>query len=269
MALTAYQRRVVRLLAGSRQVTGESYVAGGSALNEHLGAPRISSDVDLFHDTQEALQATFSADVLLLESAGFAVKVSRERPAFIEAVVTQGPEGVLLQWVRDSTFRFFPLVSHPELGVTLHPFDLATNKILALVGRLEPRDWVDVIECHRRLQPLGYLAWAACGKDPGFSPLAIIEYAARQHYSVEEVHALSFAGPSPDVADLSRQWRTMMEEARYLIDVLPGFECGKCVLDSQDALFRGSAGDAERALLEGRLKFHAGHIGGALPQVVN
>jgi hypothetical protein len=64
-------------------------------------------------------------------------------------------------------FRFFPLVEHDDLGLTLHPFDLATNKVLALVGRPEARDWIDAIDCHERLQPLGYLAWAACGKEPG------------------------------------------------------------------------------------------------------
>jgi hypothetical protein len=53
------------------------------------------------------------------------------------------------------------------------------EKVLALVGRLEVRGWIDVIECDQRLQPLGYLAWAACGKDPGFSPAAILEHASR------------------------------------------------------------------------------------------
>lgn len=80
---------------------------------------------------------------------------------------------------RDSAFRFFPLVEHLDLGLVLHPFDLATNKVLALVGRLEPRDWIDVIECDDRLQPLGYLAWAASGKDPGFTPTGILDGAAR------------------------------------------------------------------------------------------
>ena len=28
----------------------------------------------------------------------------------------------------------FPLLEHEQLGLTLHPFDLATNKVLALVG---------------------------------------------------------------------------------------------------------------------------------------
>jgi hypothetical protein len=63
-----------------------------------------------------------------------------------------------MRWARESAFRFFPLVEQADLGLALHPFDLATNKVLALVGRLEVRDWIDVIECDRRLQRLGYLA---------------------------------------------------------------------------------------------------------------
>jgi hypothetical protein len=50
---------------------------------------------------------------------------------------------------------------HDDLGMMLHPFDLATNKVLALVGRVAARDWIDIITCHERLSPFGLLAWAA------------------------------------------------------------------------------------------------------------
>jgi hypothetical protein len=163
MALTPLQRDVSRLLAESRKASGESYVAGGAALNELLAAPRLSRDLDLFHDTEEALAATWEADRRRLESAGHAVRVLRERPTFVEAEVGRGGESVILQWAQDSAYRFFPLVESEVFGLTLHPFDLATNKVLALVGRVEARDWVDVIHCGERIQPLGYLAWAACG----------------------------------------------------------------------------------------------------------
>jgi hypothetical protein len=59
------------------------------------------------------------------------------------------------RWTRDSAYRFFPLVRHPDFGLALHPFDLATNKALALVGQLEVRDWVDLIHASDRIQPLG------------------------------------------------------------------------------------------------------------------
>jgi hypothetical protein len=141
MALTTFQRSVCRLLAQQRIASGESYVAGGAALNELLGTPRLSRDVDLFHDTERAVDASWTADRQLLEASGFELRVVRERSSFIEAEVRRGNESVLLQWIRDSAYRFFPLLEHSELGLVLHPFDLATNKVLALVGRLEARDW--------------------------------------------------------------------------------------------------------------------------------
>src|SRR5258706_9530673 len=59
VALTALQRSICQLLAASRLAAGESYVAGGVALNELLHAPRLSHDIDLFHDTDEALARTW------------------------------------------------------------------------------------------------------------------------------------------------------------------------------------------------------------------
>ena len=180
MALTEFQRGVCRLLAENRIRSGESYVAGGAALNELLRAPRRSRDIDLFHDTELALAASWRTDRELLEANGHSVAVVRERPTFVEAEVRRGSDSVIVQWAHDSAYRFFPLVKHEELGLVLHPFDLATSKVLALVGRVEPRDFADTLTCDREVQPLGYLAWAACGKDPGWSPAAILEQAARR-----------------------------------------------------------------------------------------
>src|SRR3954452_17836648 len=62
MALTNIQRDVCRLIARQRIGSGESYVAGDAALNTLLHAPRISQDLDLFHDTAAALAATWNID---------------------------------------------------------------------------------------------------------------------------------------------------------------------------------------------------------------
>lgn len=104
MALTKLQRVICRLIARNR--------------------------IDLFHDTEEALQASWVSDRRLLEEHGF-----RVRPV------------------------------------------------------------IDVIESHDRIQPLGFLAWAACGKDPGFNPASILEHAARSgRYSRGEDSLLFHAG---------------------------------------------------------------------------
>lgn len=269
MALTAFQRKLCRLVARNRTEAGESYIAGGAALNELIASARISRDLDLFHDTDEAVAASWDADRHLFQREGFQVRVVRERGSYVEAEVSADGETVRMEWARDSAYRFFPLVQHDELGLVLHAFDLATNKVLALVGRLEVRDWVDVIQCAERLQPLGYLAWAASGKDPGFSPEAILEQAARSsHYAAEEVAELAFAGPPPDAADLSRRWRALLDAGRQVVEVLPAEEVGKGVLTHHGELFTGDAEDAKRSLAEGEILFHAGRIKGAFPRIV-
>lgn len=267
MALTGLQRAVCRLLAEQRIRSGESYVAGGVALNELLGGSRISRDIDLFHDTEEAVEASWAADRAQLEAAGYAIRVLRHRPGFLEAEISKDGDVVRMEWAQDSAFRFFPLVEHPELGLALHPFDLATNKLLALVGRREVRDWVDLLQCHRHLQPLGYLAWAACGKDPGFGPASILEHAARTaRFTSREIANLAFAGASPDAEKLCRQWHAALDEAPSIVEILPSAEVGTCVLTNGD-LCRLPPGELEAALRSRAIRFRTGSIRGALPTI--
>ena len=62
MALTDYQRGILALLALHRIERQESYLAGGAALTVATSSPRLSRDLDLFHDTQEALLSTWEDD---------------------------------------------------------------------------------------------------------------------------------------------------------------------------------------------------------------
>jgi hypothetical protein len=270
MALTDLQRRVCRLLASNRIASGESYVAGGVALNELISAARLSRDVDLFHDTDEALEASWVADRTALEANGYSVRVLRERLGLVEAEVADATDRARLEWARDSAYRFFPLLEHDQLGLTLHPLDLAANKVLALVGRLEVRDWIDVIASDERIQPLGYLAWAASGKDPGWGPAVIIETAARTaRYSIEEVGQLAFEGQVPDAEELGRTWHRVLDAARETVALLPPSEAGTCVLGPDGGLMRAMPSDLARALEAGAVRFHGGSIRGTLPTFVD
>ena len=268
MALTQFQQTLCRLIAANRLEQGEAYVAGGAALNLVTRGRRLSRDIDLFHDTLEALEATWQADRRLLERHDYILHTVHERPGYVEAVVGKAQETVLMQWTRDSAFRFFPLVQHEVFGLVLHPFDLATNKVLALAGRLEIRDWIDMITCHDQIQPLGYLAWAACGKDPGFGPLTILEQAGRSgRYTTAELEGLSFEGPLPDLATLSQKWHRMLEEARAVVTILPAERVGTCVLDREGRLCVADPAQLKGNLTESELVFHPGCIRGAYPQL--
>ena len=268
MGLSEFQRLVCRLLAQDRVRRGESYVAGGAALNEVLGAPRLSRDIDLFHDTEEALVASWEMDRSLLASAGYDVRVVRERRGFVEAEVVKAADSVLVQWVRDSAYRFFPLVEHPEFGLTLHPFDLATSKVLALVGRVEPRDFVDTMTCTANVQPLGYLAWAACGKEPGFNPASILSAARRTvRYSAVELRGLDYQIDPPDPAALLQTWRAQLADADSVVSQLPSDKAGTAVLDQTGRVYRGSPDRLSDALSAGGLSYHEGSIRGAFPHL--
>ena len=74
MALTALQRHVLRCIAANRSDT--SYIAGGIAPNRDW--PRISDDIDVFHDTDEEIGAAALADIAMLRQAGFPVRIELE-----------------------------------------------------------------------------------------------------------------------------------------------------------------------------------------------
>ena len=267
MAITKLQIDILRLLAQRRKRSGESYVAGGVALNLALHGHRLSQDIDLFHDTDQALRESWHADRQVLRTAGYSIETIHEAPTFVEAGIGKDNTAVLVQWVRDSAFRFFPLIEDELLGLTLHPFDLATNKVLAMAGRLEPRDWVDMLGCHATIQHLGYMTWAACGKDPGFSPEFILAAACRQHYSQTEIDLLAFDGPRPSAANLGIAWKTAVAEASAIIQELPEETIGQCLLDPTGQLYAGTITQLADGLSKGSLQFHAGTIGGVWPTV--
>lgn len=259
MALTPFQRSICRLLASSRKER-ESYVAGGLALNELLEASRLSVDIDLFHDTVEALTATVEGDHVLLVDSGYKVEFVRESVAFAEARVSLAGESTLVQWVRDSAYRFFPLEENVDLGITMNSFDLATNKVLAMAGRLEARDWIDVNTCCESLQPLGFLIWAACGKDPGFNPLSLLQQIRRSsRYTQDELDELDFNGAPPNAAELGARWHGFLDEAERIIELLPFEQVGTCVLSAEGGLCREVPVDVAGLI------FHKGRIGGAMP----
>jgi hypothetical protein len=194
------------------------------------------------------------------------MQLLRESPSFAEAMVRDGGDSTLIQWVQDSAFRFFPLIEDHELGLALHPFDLATNKVLAMAGRLEARDWVDLLTSVERLQALGYLLWAACGKDPGYGPTSLLQEIRRSsRYSQAELDRLDLGDEKIDAAALGAKWHGMLRQTPAILDLLPPDELGSCVVDSAGTLFTGSTHELALALDENRLRFHHGTLGGAWP----
>ena len=153
--------------------TFDSYLAGGAAILIEPNTMRYSRDLDYFHDSETRVAEAFTADrraaprcrrILHRRGSESTRFRARDRDARDNDVTK-------VEWARDSDWRFMPTVRDDRVGFTLHPVDLAVNKVLALAGRDEPRDVLDTLHLHRRVLALGALCWAACGKDPGFTPL--------------------------------------------------------------------------------------------------
>jgi hypothetical protein len=228
--LTAFQSRVLRLLAANR--TDRSFFAGATPIT--IDGPRTSHDFDLFHDRPEMLDEAMARDEAVLRSAGLAVEWRRRGPTFNVGVVRDASETLTLEWVADSDFRFFPPMRDERFGFRLHPADIGTNKILAAAGRREPRDAVDLMELHRTLLPVGYLAWAAAAKDPGLTPPFILNELIRiARYTQEELDALATTSPV-DAVQLRQELRAAVEEGRAVIEKLPPQDAGCLYLDAND-----------------------------------
>jgi hypothetical protein len=257
MPLTHFQIKVLRLLAGNRGP--ESFIAGGSVINARLDSLRYSEDVDIFHDAQEMVVAAAEADAAVLTEAGFAVDWLFTRPGFQRAAVSRDGQTVRLEWVQDSAFRFFPVQQDVEFGWRLHLADLATNKILALAGRWEARDFVDTLYLDGIFAPIGLLAWAAAGKDPGLTPLLIIEMANRFNRMQADDFKKVLGAVQLDFVAMKTRWRDCVEAARELVTALPAEEVG--------ALYLNAEGNPVDPRYSPGARVHYASLGGALPSI--
>ena len=224
MPLTDFQYKLGRLLAGNR--SEDSYLAGGAAILMQPNTKRISQDIDFFHDSAERVATAYEDDLQTLRSNEFDVEPEIVLPGYIRAVVRRGDQATKVEWARDSAWRFMPVIASEEFGYQLHPIDLATNKVLALAGRDEARDLVDTLHLHSSLLALGPLVWAAVGKDPGFSPLSLLELLRRRgKLHPEEVARLHVSEPL-DIRELKAEWLNALEGADAFVRNQPSEEAG-------------------------------------------
>lgn len=258
MPLTSYQMEVANLLAANR--APDSYLAGGAALHLLPNSKRYSNDLDFFHDSEERVAEAFAADRATLGKNGVRVSVNLAQPGYIRAFAEKGGEGTKIEWAHDSAWRFMPVIKEPEAGYALHPIDLAVNKVLALVGRDEARDFLDVLYVHEETLSFGALAWAATGKDPGFTPLSLLELAKRRgRYRPSDFERLRLAEPVEPTA-LKAKWLAVLEEAERFARSRPPEEIGCLYYSPSERRFvtPGAGGPADVVV-------HFGRPGGVLP----
>jgi hypothetical protein len=226
--LSKIQTDILRLLAAHRDP--ESYVAGAAPLNRD--APRISGDIDVFHDREERVAAAALDDAQRLAAAGYGVAWLRQLPLMYTAEVTEGDAKTRLEWVADSDYRFFPTLPDETFGYVLHPVDIAMNKVMAAAGRRELRDIVDLVTVHQTILPLGAVIWAAVEKSPGFTPEGLIaEIRRNANYPAAEWRALQSSEPL-DPKDITARLRAALAKAAAFIARMPTDKMGLLFLQA-------------------------------------
>jgi len=260
MPLTDYQSQLALLLSENR--TFDSYLAGGAAILIEPNSMRYSRDLDYFHDSETRVTEAFSADRTLLETDGYTIEVDLNQPGYVRAIVRKNGDATKVEWARDSDWRFMPTVRDDRVGFILHPVDLAVNKVLALAGRDEPRDVLDTLHLHRHVLVLGALCWAACGKDPGFTPLSLLELLRRRgRVREEDLARLDLAEPV-DLQELKRDWLEAIDSVEPFVESRPPGEIGCLYYSASRSKFVDPREVSDAAP-------HFGRPGGVLPRIVD
>lgn len=143
-------------------------LAGGYAVQAHGFLNRLSSDIDLFatasaeSDFAQAVNAVIAA----YRREGLGVEIELHSASFARLDVISTTESAKIElgldWRKNEPIRL-------AVGPVLHPDDAVANKVCALFGRAEVRDYIDVdaIVASGRYTA-GELLDLAADHDPGF-----------------------------------------------------------------------------------------------------
>ncbi len=174
--LTPLQERVARLV-GALPEPGELALAGGAALIVAAIVDRQTRDLDYFTPDASAMPHLRRQLEAALVGDGLTFSLLREAETFLRYEVSDGHEHVRLDFAQDA--RLHDVVT-TRLGPALDPRELAADKVLALWGRAEARDFVDVDALVARFGWEALLRWAA-EKDAGFDVTHFVESTAAFH----------------------------------------------------------------------------------------
>lgn len=145
-------------------------LAGGYAVQAHGFLNRISADVDLFAETSAQFDFSQAVDAVIAayQRDGLQAAAEVQTSSFARLSVSGGKERAKVElgvdWRKNEPIRL-------AVGPVLHADDAVANKVCALFGRAEVRDYVDVaaILASGRYSE-DALVRLATEHDPGFDP---------------------------------------------------------------------------------------------------
>jgi Nucleotidyl transferase AbiEii toxin, Type IV TA system len=150
-------------------------LAGGAALIARGDVDRLTRDLDFFGPSANAVDLLIPVIERAFREAGMTVQRIREGSGFYRLEVSQAGDVTEVDFGAD--FRLLPIEQGP-LGPTLSGEELAINKVLAVFGRAEARDFLDLSALTKHYG-LVSLMQRAVEKDPGFDPQIFREMLTR------------------------------------------------------------------------------------------
>jgi Nucleotidyl transferase AbiEii toxin, Type IV TA system len=180
-------------------------LAGGGALIARGIVERVTDDLDLFTSEQRDVRLAATLVEEGLAESGWTVDTVRAGASFRRYRVTDltTASETLLDIGWDA--RIDP-PSRTELGPTLTVHELAADKVLALFGRAEARDLVDL---HALSAQVGYgdMLAAAREKDAGFDTYVFAQMLARTAARPDADFPID-AQRLAEVREWAHQWRS-------------------------------------------------------------
>ena len=172
--LSDLQRRVAEIVAGLPEASG-FVLAGGGALIARGDVDRLTRDLDFF--TIDPAHVDLLLPVLedALRAAGWTVVEETVVAGFARFVVDDGVERTGVDLAADA--RLLP-AEPSEFGLLLSAEELAVDKVLAIFGRAEARDFIDLAALEPRFG-LERLCRLALEKDVGFRQSVLLDMLGR------------------------------------------------------------------------------------------
>ncbi|HWF21270.1 MAG TPA: nucleotidyl transferase AbiEii/AbiGii toxin family protein [Acidimicrobiales bacterium] len=172
--LSPFQERVAEIIADLDEAK-EFALAGGAALISRGDVDRQTRDLDFFGPTSASVDKLVPAVERVLRDAGMVVRGIQVNPGFARLVVEEHGDEAEVDLAADA--RLFPAEPGP-LVPTLAGKELAVDKVLAIFGRAEARDFIDLSAVEGRYG-IENLCELAADKDPGFTPIMFARMLSR------------------------------------------------------------------------------------------
>ena len=212
MPIDTLQREVAAIALRTAAQHGFA-LAGGNALIAHGLIDRPTDDVDLFSDQEAGVAAAAQAVERALREAGF--RVSRRDMTAGLGDLFEGMDEELAEWIITAPggqqtmlqMAYFDRIHGPvtmDVGPVLDLEDLAGWKVVALVSRAEPRDYVDTAAALQHYTADQLISFAE-RLDPGLRSQDFADAGRQLDRITDEVFTPYGLGP-PDVVRLREQF---------------------------------------------------------------